>query len=99
MSYSSSPIGAVIADVNVKYFLPAIQRPYVWTADQIVALFDSLLKAYPISTFMFWGVDESTKVCAVSAPLMFRLRLPARWRWRLALADVRTHMSSLGSPG
>lgn len=61
MSYSSSPIGAVIADVNVKYFLPAIQRPYVWTADQIVALFDSLLKAYPISTFMFWGVDESTK--------------------------------------
>lgn len=50
-----------IADVNPSYFLPAIQRPYVWSSAQIIALFDSLLKGYPIRRFMFWAVDEETK--------------------------------------
>lgn len=61
MSYASRPIGAVIDDVNRSYLLPAIQRPYVWSATQVVALFDSLLKGYPISSFMFWAVDDETK--------------------------------------
>lgn len=61
MTYASRTIGAVIADVNRSYFLPAIQRPYVWSSPQIIALFDSLLKGYPISSFMFWAVDEETK--------------------------------------
>ena len=61
MSYSSRTIGDVIDDVNRTYFLPAIQRPYVWSSKQVIALFDSLLKGYPISTFMLWAVDEATK--------------------------------------
>jgi len=61
MSYSSRTIGTVIDDVNRSYLLPAIQRPYVWSSDQVVALFDSLLKSYPISSFMFWAVGEETK--------------------------------------
>jgi hypothetical protein len=61
MSYTSKTIGTVIEDVNRVYLLPAIQRPYVWSSGQIVALFDSLLKGYPISSFMFWAVDETTK--------------------------------------
>ena len=61
MSYFSRTIGAVIDDVNRSYLLPAIQRPFVWSSTQVVALFDSLLKGYPISSFMFWAVDEETK--------------------------------------
>lgn len=61
MAYASRTIGAVIDDVNRSYLLPAIQRPYVWSSAQVVALFDSLLKGYPISSFMFWAVDENTK--------------------------------------
>lgn len=61
MTYASQTIGAVIDDVNRTYLLPAIQRPYVWSSSQIIALFDSLLKGYPISSFMFWAVDEATK--------------------------------------
>ena len=61
MSYASATIGSVLDDVNRKYFLPAIQRPYVWSSDQVIALFDSLLKGYPISSFMFWGVTSETK--------------------------------------
>lgn len=61
MPYASRTIGSVIDDVNRSYLLPAIQRPYVWSSGQVVALFDSLLKGYPISSFMFWKVDEATK--------------------------------------
>ncbi len=42
-----------------KYFLPAIQREFVWGADQIERLFDSLMREYPISSFLFWQVEES----------------------------------------
>jgi hypothetical protein len=56
MSYVSSTVGRVIDQVNRSYFLPAIQRPFVWRPDQVIALFDSLLKGYPISSFLFWEI-------------------------------------------
>ena len=56
MSYVSSTISRVLDQINRSYFLPAIQRPYVWQPDQIIALFDSLLKGYPISSFLFWEI-------------------------------------------
>ena len=40
-----------------EYVLPAIQREFVWDTDQISALFDSLMKGYPIGSFLFWKVD------------------------------------------
>lgn len=61
MSYSTSTIGALLTEVNRQYFLPAIQRPYVWNAGHVSMLIDSLLKGYPISSFMFWSVDEALK--------------------------------------
>lgn len=42
-----------------KYVLPAIQREFVWKTDQIEKLFDSLMRDYPISTFLFWNVEKS----------------------------------------
>lgn len=56
MSYVSATIAKVLDQINRTYFLPAIQRPYVWQPDQIVALFDSLMKGYPISSFLFWEI-------------------------------------------
>lgn len=61
MSYATITIGDLLADVNSRYFLPAIQRPFVWKPDQIITLIDSLLKGYPISSLMFWAVDEDLK--------------------------------------
>ncbi len=40
-----------------KYVLPAIQREFVWNPDQITRLFDSLVRGYPIGSFLFWNVD------------------------------------------
>ncbi|MBB6182388.1 DUF262 domain-containing protein [Pseudorhizobium flavum] len=48
-------------NINRRYFLPAIQRPYVWDSGQIVRLFDSLMKGFPISSFLFWDVDAENK--------------------------------------
>lgn len=41
-----------------KYVLPAIQREFVWKPEQIIRLFDSLLKGYPIGSFLFWTVGQ-----------------------------------------
>lgn len=41
------------------YVLPAIQREFVWDRDQIATLFDSLMRGYPIGSFLFWKVEPS----------------------------------------
>jgi uncharacterized protein with ParB-like and HNH nuclease domain len=41
------------------YLLPAIQRKFVWSSDKIEVLFDSIMRGYPINSFMFWEVKES----------------------------------------
>jgi uncharacterized protein with ParB-like and HNH nuclease domain len=40
------------------YLLPAIQREFVWDTYQIERLFDSLMRDYPISSFLFWEVEK-----------------------------------------
>jgi len=40
-----------------EYVLPAIQREFVWDEEQIEKLFDSLMRGYPIGSFLFWKID------------------------------------------
>jgi len=49
---------SIISIHQKKFLLPAIQREFVWSDEQIIKLFDSLMKDYPISTFLFWRIDE-----------------------------------------
>lgn len=49
---------AILAIKKQDYLLPAIQREFVWTADKTVTLFDSLMRGYPVGSFLFWRVDE-----------------------------------------
>ena len=42
-----------------EYVLPAIQREFVWKPDQICAFFDSLMRRYPIGSFLFWEIPAS----------------------------------------
>lgn len=44
---------------NGKYVMPAFQRQYVWDMEQIEKLWDSILLDYPISTFLFWHIDDT----------------------------------------
>lgn len=41
-----------------KFLLPAIQREFVWDPEQIVRLLDSLMRGYPIGSFLFWSLDK-----------------------------------------
>ncbi|MFI1068532.1 DUF262 domain-containing protein [Streptomyces puniciscabiei] len=41
-----------------EYVLPAIQREFVWSRDKITRLFDSLMRGYPIGSFLMWQVHE-----------------------------------------
>ncbi len=55
-------IKEVVDGLNARYFLPDIQREYVWLkkADEkkIEQLFDSILRGYPISSFLFWKLPK-----------------------------------------
>lgn len=41
-----------------KYLLPAIQRKFIWSSEQIEMLFDSIMRGYPVNSFMFWRVKD-----------------------------------------
>ncbi|WP_187933903.1 DUF262 domain-containing protein [Helicobacter pylori] len=55
-------IKEVVDGLNVRYFLPDIQREYMWLqkADEkkIEQLFDSILRGYPIGSFLFWKLQK-----------------------------------------
>ena len=42
-----------------RYFLPSIQREFVWGTDRIEKLFDSLMRGFPIGSFLFWQVPSN----------------------------------------
>lgn len=59
MAYSSYTIKNTIEMINEnKIYLPAIQRKFVWKPKQIEKLFDSIMRGYPIGTFLFWSLKE-----------------------------------------
>lgn len=55
MAYSSMSIRQLIKGINSnEYYLPAIQRKFVWSEGKICRLFNSIMRDYPIGTFLFW---------------------------------------------
>ena len=43
--------------VSNEYVLPAIQREFVWSPEQICRLFDSLMQGYPFGEFLLWRIE------------------------------------------
>ena len=43
-----------------EYLMPAIQREFVWSTGQIIRLFDSLMRGYPVGSFLLWDVKPET---------------------------------------
>src|SRR5258706_8126309 len=59
------------------FWLPNIQRPFVWGEDQICKLFDSILREYPISTLLVWKTTSKIR----------RRRFIDNWKDSLRLSD------------
>ena len=49
------------SDEEGGFWLPNIQRPFVWSEEQICRLFDSILREYPISTLLIWKTTSSIR--------------------------------------
>src|SRR5687767_118602 len=49
------------ADEQGGFWLPNIQRPFVWKEDQIERLYDSILREYPIGTLLIWKTNSKIK--------------------------------------
>ena len=43
------------------FWLPNIQRPFVWKEEQIERLYDSILREYPIGTLLVWKTNSGIK--------------------------------------
>lgn len=43
------------------FWLPNIQRPFVWSEEQIEKLYDSILREYPIGTLLIWKNKSDIK--------------------------------------
>jgi hypothetical protein len=56
MNYQSETIASALQKLNKEYFLPTLQREFVWDSNRICRLFDSLMRGYPISSFLLWKV-------------------------------------------
>lgn len=59
------------------FWLPNIQRPFVWTEEQICRLFDSILREYPISTLLIWKTTSEIR----------RRKFIDNWKDTLRLSD------------
>lgn len=65
MSYQVISVKETVNSINGNYhgwFLPSVQRPYVWGSRYeselyICKLFDSILRGYPIGSIIVWNTD------------------------------------------
>lgn len=61
--FRDTSVKNVINELNQSYFLPDIQREYVWlnrtNEKKIENLFDSILRGYPIGSFLFWKLKKN----------------------------------------
>lgn len=61
MPYQEETIKTILDRLNTQYFLPAIQRRYVWDHNRVIMLFDSIMRGYPISSFLFWELERKNR--------------------------------------
>jgi hypothetical protein len=58
-NYSDETIVDALDGIQARrYVLPAIQREFVWGTDRICALFDSVMRDYPINSLLYWKVAK-----------------------------------------
>ena len=48
--------GVLDSIISHEYVLPAIQREFVWSPEQICRLFDSVMQGYPFGDFLLWRI-------------------------------------------
>ena len=47
---------------NGGYWLPNIQRPFIWKEEQIERLYDSILRDYPVGSLLLWQTKDNVYI-------------------------------------
>jgi hypothetical protein len=90
MEYKSLTIREVLKKIQRgSLYLPAIQRKFVWGHKQVELLFDSIMRDYPIGTFLLWFVEKER--FGDYAFYQFIKDYHERDNWKNRLAD-HTHL-------
>lgn len=82
MKNLKQPIHKIVSFLNNPdedggFWLPNIQRPFVWSEDQICRLFDSIMREYPLSTLLVWKTKAGIR----------RRKFIDNWKPSLKLSD------------
>ncbi|MBB4199724.1 hypothetical protein CCR94_17225 [Rhodoblastus sphagnicola] len=82
MKNLKQPIRRIVSFLNNRdedggFWLPNIQRPFVWSEDQICRLFDSIMREYPLSTLLVWKTTNGIR----------RRKFIDNWKPTLKLSD------------
>jgi hypothetical protein len=78
LNYGESTIYEIVKQIEEdRFVMPAFQRQYVWNMEQIEKLWDSILSNFPISTFLFWHLDNNnttneTFFCTFMKKMLFK---------------------------
>ena len=84
-----------------EYALPAIQREFVWEHSKIERLFDSLMRGYPIGSFLFWRVarDGIKEYQFYDFMLHYHQRTTSACRRSVKSPATRSRLCSTASSG
>ncbi len=89
MSYIPRSLFRLLEDISAhRLLLPHIQRPFVWERDQMGRLFDSLMREYPIQTFLFWRTKEEIRARHFMPAIDFDADLSALYDMNRSVAGV-----------
>src|SRR6266702_2910587 len=90
------------ADEDGGFWLPNIQRSFVWKEEQICRLFDSIMREYPISTLLIWktcsGIRRRKFIDYFRREMLTRLRdffVPVDDKEKCLVLDGQQRLQSL----
>ena len=105
MKNQKETIRKVVAYLNNEekdggFWLPNIQRPFVWSEEQIERLFDSIMREYPIGTLLVWRTKSAIRRRKFIDNYKLALRLtdfyvPEHDRTKLLILDGQQRLQSL----
>jgi hypothetical protein len=89
MSYKPKTLFRILEDIQQNnLLLPHIQRPFVWEDEQMIKLFDSLMRNYPIQTLLFWRTKEAIKARKFMTDIERDAELSQLYEAAKSVADV-----------
>lgn len=75
----------------------AFQRPYVWTKDDVLALCESVIRGYPLGSFLSWIPEEGAQLSEVAKPRLGPIEARSIRPYQTALLlDGQNRLATLG---